>query len=193
VANTSSEAWKFKHLKRKTDRDDALRLVEIYRFGKFPVVHVPPKEIRELRGLIETRQKLVGRRVAAQNRIRAILLGQGLPAPRGAKTWTVLGLAGIAQYARPLADCAPLDLWRGRLHLTLTELEQVKALLEVAEKKLDVLGEDNAAVQLLQTIPGVGPRTAEAVAAFLPKPELFRTSKQVPSGENASTPWPEVT
>jgi hypothetical protein len=26
VANTSSEAWKFKHLKRKTDRDDALRL-----------------------------------------------------------------------------------------------------------------------------------------------------------------------
>ena len=24
VANTTSEAWKFKHLKRKTDRDDAL-------------------------------------------------------------------------------------------------------------------------------------------------------------------------
>jgi transposase len=35
------------------------------------------------------------------------------------------------------------------------------------------------AVQLLQTIPGVGPRTAEAVVAFLPKPELFRTTKQV--------------
>jgi hypothetical protein len=25
VANTSSEAWKFKHVKRRTDRDDALR------------------------------------------------------------------------------------------------------------------------------------------------------------------------
>ena len=25
VANTASEAWKFKHLKRKTDRDDATR------------------------------------------------------------------------------------------------------------------------------------------------------------------------
>jgi DNA mismatch repair ATPase MutS len=25
VANTASEAWKFKHLKRKTDKDDALR------------------------------------------------------------------------------------------------------------------------------------------------------------------------
>ena len=179
VANTSGEAWKFKHIKRKTDRDDALRLVEIYRLGKFPTVHVPPKEIRELRGLIELRQKLVGRRVAAQNRIRAILVVQGLPAPRGAHAWTVLGLPGIAQYARPLADCEPLELWRGRLHLTLTELEQVQGLLDVAEKKLDALGEDNAGVQLLQTIPGVGPRTAEAVNAFLPKPELFRTTKQV--------------
>src|SRR5262245_37517167 len=38
VANTTSEAWKFKHLKRKTDRDDALRLAEVYRLGKFPAV-----------------------------------------------------------------------------------------------------------------------------------------------------------
>jgi hypothetical protein len=29
VADTTSEAWKCKHLKRKTDRDDALRLAEV--------------------------------------------------------------------------------------------------------------------------------------------------------------------
>src|SRR5689334_6351081 len=28
VANTASEAWKFKQLKRKTDKDDALRLAQ---------------------------------------------------------------------------------------------------------------------------------------------------------------------
>jgi transposase len=28
VANTASEAWKFKHLKRKTDKDDAPRLAQ---------------------------------------------------------------------------------------------------------------------------------------------------------------------
>src|SRR5262245_34220265 len=28
VANTASEAWKFKHAKRKTDKDDALRLAQ---------------------------------------------------------------------------------------------------------------------------------------------------------------------
>jgi transposase len=179
VANTASEAWKFKHLKRKTDRDDALRLAEVYRLGKFPEVAIPAKEVRERRGLIEHRQKLVGRRVALQNRIRSILVGQGLPAPVGARAWTALGLAGIAAHARPLADCGPAELWRGRLHLTLTELEQVKRLLDQAEHKLDELAQADAGVQLLETIPGVGPRTAEAVAAFLPEPGRFRTGKQV--------------
>ena len=56
VANTASEAWKFKHLKRKTDRDDALRLAEVYLLGKFPRVAIPAKEVREQRGLIDPRR-----------------------------------------------------------------------------------------------------------------------------------------
>jgi transposase len=179
VANTASEAWKFKHLKRKTDKDDAQRLTEVYRLGKFPRVVVPAKEVREKRGLIETRQRLVGRRVALQNRIRAVLVSQGLPAPRGARAWTALGLAGIAEYAQPLEECADGDLWRGRLHLALTELAHVKELLRVADKKLDELAKHDVGMKILDSIPGVGPRTAEAVVAFLPEPKRFRTTKQV--------------
>jgi transposase len=179
VANTSSEAWKFKHLKRKTDKDDALRLAEVYVLGKFPAVNIPAKEVREKRGLIETRQKLVGRRVALQNRVRSILVSQGVPAPCGAKAWSEVGLAGIARHARPIAECVAVDLWRGRLHLALTELARVKELLVLAEKKLDELAQEDVGMQILDTIPGVGPRTAEAVVAFLPEPKRFRTSKQV--------------
>ena len=179
VANTTSEAWKFKHLKRKTDRDDALRLAEVYLLGKFPCVEVPAKEVRARRALIEHRQKLVGRRVALQNRIRSILVGQGLPAPVGVRAWSVAGLAGIAGHARPIAECGPDELWRGRLHLTLAELESVKELLDQAERKLDEMAKSDAAMKILDTIPGVGPRTAEAVVAFLPQPTLFRTTKQV--------------
>jgi transposase len=36
VANTASEAWKFKHTKRKTDKDDALRLAQLYALGQLP-------------------------------------------------------------------------------------------------------------------------------------------------------------
>ncbi len=179
VANTSSEAWKFKHLKRKTDRDDALRLIEVYRLGKFPSVAIPQKEVREKRALIEQRQKLVGRRVALQNRIRAILVSQGMVAPSGRRAWSELGLAGIAAYARSLAECSTTELWRGRLDLTLRELEHVRALLKQADHKLDELAKTDESTQILDTIPGVGLRTAEAVAAFLHEPKRFRTTKQV--------------
>src|SRR5262249_28345610 len=81
---------------------------------------------------------------ALQNRIRSILVGQGLPAPVGHRAWTELGLAGIAAHARPLADCGPKELWRGRLHLTLGEREHVERLLDQAEKKLDELARAEA-------------------------------------------------
>jgi len=179
VANTSSEAWKFKPRKRKTDRDDALRLAEVYALGTFPSVAIPVKPVRARRALIELRQKLVGRRVAVQNRLRAILVGQGLRAPRGAAAWSTAGLDGFAAHAKPLADCGPEELWRGRLHRTLAELHQVRELEASVAKKLDELGKHDQATQRLETIPGVGPRTAEAVAAFLPEPARFRTGKQV--------------
>src|SRR3989304_4806667 len=89
VANTSSEAWKFKNLKRKTDRDDAERLARLEAMGELPQVRIAPVTVRERRSLIAYRQSLVGRRVAVQNQIRAVFLGQGLSAPRGQKAWTV--------------------------------------------------------------------------------------------------------
>src|SRR5215468_8481998 len=115
VANTASEAWKFKHTKRKTDRDDALRLAQLQALGQLPTVVMPPQQTRQWRALIAYRQMLVGRRVTTQNRIRSFLVGQGLPAPRGAKAWSSTGLDGIGQHARPLADCGADELWRGLL------------------------------------------------------------------------------
>jgi transposase len=74
VANTTGEAWKFKHLKRKTDQDDALRLAHLEALGQLPTVAVPPVQTRQWRALIGYRQALVGHRVASQNRIRALFL-----------------------------------------------------------------------------------------------------------------------
>jgi transposase len=179
VANTASEAWKFKHLKRKTDRDDAQRLAQLYRLGQLPTVALPPAAVRQWRSLIACRQALVGRRVAVQNRIRALFVAQGLPAPRGARAWAAAGLAAMASWARPLGDCAADELWRGLLELSLTEYRQLCELIDQTERKLDALGKQHADVVLLQTAPGLGPRTAETVAAYLHEAPRFRTGKQV--------------
>jgi transposase len=179
VANTASEAWKFKHSKRKTDRDDALRLAQLQALHQLPAVVIPPKPIREWRSLIAHRQALVGRRVTLQNRIRSILLVQGRPAPCGARAWAAAGLSELQSLARPLSDCSPAELWRGRLERSLVEYGQVLEQVEAVEATLGAIGRASPAVQLLLTIPGVGPRTAEAVAAYLHDPGRFASGKEV--------------
>jgi transposase len=179
VANTGAEAWKYKHTKRKTDRDDALRLAQLYALGQLPEVVTPPEAVREWRALIAHRQALVTQRVAAQNRVRSILVGQRPPSPRGARAWTAAGLAGIGQLARPLAECGPDELWRGLLDLALTAYRQTDELARQAEARLDAIGKADPGVRLLATAPGVGPRTAEAVVAHLGDPRRFQTGKQV--------------
>jgi transposase len=179
VANTASEAWKFKHAKRKTDRDDALRLAQLQALNQLPTVVIPPKPIREWRSLIAHRHALVGRRVTVQNRIRSIVLGQGRPAPRGAHAWAAAGLDEWKALARPLAECSPGELWRGRLERSLVEYGQVLDQIAAVEGLLDGIGRRSRSVQLLMTIPGVGPRTAEVVAAYLHDPRRFPSTKEV--------------
>jgi transposase len=52
-------------------------------------------------------------------------------------------------------------------------------LVAAAEARLDAIGQADARVQLLDTVPGLGLRTAEAVVAHMDDPKRFRTGKQV--------------
>ncbi len=179
VANTAAESWKFTHLKRKTDHDDAQRLAELEAIGQLPTVALPNPATRQRRMLIAFRQELVGRRVACQNRIRALFAGQGLPTPRGARAWTATGLKGIEAQSKTLAECGADELWRGMLKLVVNEYRALEERITQAEAKLDTLSAADAGTRLLETIPGVGPRTAEAVAAHLGDPTRFTSGKQV--------------
>lgn len=71
---------------------------------------VQPKAVRQWKSLIGLRKGLIGERVRVQNRIRGVLVGQGRPAPLGAKTLTTLGLAGIGEFACELVECGPENL-----------------------------------------------------------------------------------
>src|SRR5262245_28023196 len=55
VANTASEAWKFKHQERKTDKGDALRLAQLLALGQLPTVTVPPPATRQWRAFVPGR------------------------------------------------------------------------------------------------------------------------------------------
>lgn len=78
-----------------------------------------------------------------------------------------------------MAEVGPDDLWRGQLGLELQALAAVNVIFVELETKLDALAEADARCQRLMTIPGVGPRLAEAVAATLDRPDRFRNGRQV--------------
>jgi transposase len=86
---------------------------------------------------------------------------------------------GLARFAQPLADCHPDDLWRGQLHLLLERLRFLDAQTDAVEARLDALAKNDRRVALLQTVPGVGVRTAEVIAAHLPDAQRFRSADEV--------------
>jgi transposase len=79
----------------------------------------------------------------------------------------------------PLDECDIDNLWRGSLHIELEMLAKVTELIKKVEGKLDEMAKGDKKVCLLRTIPGVGPRLAEAVVAYVDEPGRFRKGKQV--------------
>ena len=179
VANTSDEAWRWRKIKQKDDRRDALKIARLSAVNQVREVHIPRQEVRQWRALITYRQQLVRRRTKIKNHIRDLLLREGQLLARGSKCWNQSGTALLRSLARPLSEIGPVELWRGELHEELQQLELLQARLRTVEEKLNELGATDARVQLLRTTPGVGPRLAEAIVALLDQPQRFRKASQV--------------
>jgi len=181
VANTNHQAWRWKNVKNKNDRSDALKLAQLSAMEQLPVVHIPKHPVRQKRALIQYRQCLVRQRTRIKNSIRAILDKEGQRMPEGRSGWSMASIKGLTEMSLPLEKCGIDNLWRGQLRVELDMLEKVESCIAEVEKKLDALGKEDKGVQLLRTTCGVGPRLAEAVVAFIDEPGRFETGKQVGS------------
>jgi len=179
VANTSDDAWRWRKVKQKDDRRDALKAARLSAVNQLREVYIPAQEVRQWRALITYRRQLVRRRTQIKNHIRDLLLREGQILARGSQCWNQVGIELLTSLARPWSEVGLTDLWRGELHEELQQLELLQARLATVEEKLNAIGKADARVQLLRTAPGVGPRLAEAIVALLDKPERFRKATQV--------------
>jgi transposase len=181
VANPNHDGWRWRNVKRKSDRLDALKLARLSAAGQLPTVHMPAGSVREHRALIQYRGQLVGRRTRIKNTIRSLVARQGRGMASGAAGWTQKELAVLRGWSKPWEEVTAEDLWRGQLHEELQALEQIEQQLRRAEDKLDALGRGDERIVRLQTIPCVGPRTAEMLVAVLDDPHRFKSLKEVGS------------
>jgi transposase len=156
----------------KTDRLDARRLADALRRDSVIGIYYPPLAIRELREMCRARHALVQVRTALINRLRAVLLRQG-----------------IAD-ARRLARQAD-DAWLTRLRLPPRAAASVTGLREVltvvrrqaAEVEIEVKREaaTDAIARELQSLKGIGPLLAMTIRAEVGAIERFPTGAHLAS------------
>jgi transposase len=159
--------------KNKNDRNDAERLAKLLYLGETPTVHVPSADVRAWRELINCRGQLVAKRTRAKNAARALLRSAGVVPPKTPGLWTKSGVRWLRQLELPTAS------QQLRRDLLLEEIESLTKQVQRVEQELNRQARKTPAVARLRTIPGVGARTAEAVAAFLDDPHRFRNAKAV--------------
>jgi transposase len=155
--------------KKKHNKADAQKLAVLMHLGQVPQVYVPSQEVRSWRGLVEHRKGLVDKRVSIKNQIRALLRQHGFKGLPGERQWTQKGIAWLQEIRWP-TTIEPL-----RLELLLEQLAELDHKIHRITDALDDIAGQHPGVKLLMTIPGIGPRTAEAFMAYVDDPHRFRS------------------
>src|SRR5258706_610766 len=79
--------------KTKTDRRDALHLLDLLKHERFPLVWIPDRATRDLRALVTHRMRLVRMRTMVKNGLHAIAMNRRLTL--GPSLWSQRGLAQL--------------------------------------------------------------------------------------------------
>ena len=150
----------------KTDRLDARRLADALRRDSVVGIYYPPVAIRELRELCRYRHALVQVRTAVINRLRAVLLRQGVVDRRRlARTRSDAWLELLALPPRAAASVAGLRAL----------LVTVRAQVADAEREVLAAAAQDPIATALQAIPGVGPVLALLIRAEVGDVRRFPT------------------
>ena len=156
----------------KTDRLDARRLADALRRDSVVGIYYPPLAIRELRELCRARHALVQTRTALVNRVRALLLRQGLAeARRLAKSADDRWLETLPLPPRAAASVRTL---RGVLAVVRTEIAR-------AEEEVRHLSATDPVAQGLQALRGIGPVLALTIRAEIGTMARFPTGAHLAS------------
>jgi transposase len=150
----------------KTDRLDARRLADALRRDSVVGIYHPPVAIRELRELCRYRHALVQVRTALINRLRAVLLRQGIvDGRRLARSRSDAWLETLSLPPRAAASVAGL-----RQLLT-----TVRAAINDADRAVTAEATTDPVAQRLQAIPGMGPILSLLVRAEIGDLQRFPT------------------
>jgi transposase len=158
----------------KTDKKDALTLARLLAVNLIPEVWVPPLAVRELRGLVSHRQRLIRQRTAARNRLRGLLHRHHLVPPQ-----TGLFTSASQSWGQAL-KLSKVEQLRSRHDLQLlASLEPLIAEVEAELGRLSINEPWHGPCAFLIQLPGIGLITAMTILAAVGQIERFPTAKKL--------------
>lgn len=150
----------------KTDRIDATTHAIVLKAGLTPLVHVPPKAVRDQKNILRRRFWLVQLQTSIKNRIHNILDRNHLEPPECSDLFGRRGRAWMNALSLPDPDGKLLP---GDLEL----LDETKAHVRQTEQWIDEALQENAIIPILMTLPGVGKLLAALIALEIHTSERF--------------------
>lgn len=160
----------------KTDKLDVHGLNRLQRNGTLPTVWIAPGELRDLRELTRVRMVLSRQRASLKNRIQATLAKYGLVVE---DVSDVFGVAGRKRIDGLIDQLPPHTQWTTRL--LLAQLDFVQKQLDEHEERLGDLLKQTPAMQLLDTLPGVGAILSAVMALEIGPVERFASGERLAS------------
>lgn len=187
AANTNADAWRWTNTRTKTDAKDCERLIRLFRVGELATVFIPDRHDRTFRRMIMHRGKLVERRAAAYNGIRAACKRHQVLLPKGDAAWSQAGLTRLDELVEPVlgpgARIAFDDsqTWLLEISHLLAEIRLLNQQLAQVEALIAAELERRPESRILQSAPGIGPQLAAVMLAFIGDPRRFANAKRVAS------------
>jgi transposase len=158
----------------KTDFGDGRLLADLTRVGYLPRVWLAPAAIRELRQLVNHRQRLVDHGRSLKLQVGAVLREQRVKigrdrGSRWSKTWTASARdnAALSEQARWIVN----DL--------LDEIVHYQRKIAAAEKRLRLAARGDKVIARLMEQAGIGEVTAWVLRAYIGRFDRFKTAKQL--------------
>jgi transposase len=160
----------------KTDRADAKALLEAARNQDISPVPVKTIDQQSLAALHRLRSAWIAARTARINTVRGLLRELGIFIPLGAKRVR----PAVAELLEDPDSALPHAL-RPPIAEAADEIGEFERRLATIQTQLDALGQSIPDVQLLMTIPGIGPITATALVAFIGSVQRFPSGRHFAS------------
>ena len=154
----------------KTDRIDAWVLAELARRELVPAIWLPDPEVRGQRELARFRLHLVKHRTALKNRVHQTLVTFGQPCP-------VSDLFG--QRGRVLLERLAIpEPWAETLRTSVRLIDELESEIGAIERGLRGSAEHRY-LELLTTVPGIGPVLGYTIAAEIGEITRFASPRKL--------------